>query len=60
MCWTTPSRHLVSYSVDCECTGKELFDSVKMACMDILVNEKSTAETAVRDFDLKYVDLHSA
>ena len=33
--------HIIStFGVDCECTGKELFDSVKMAFMDILVNEK--------------------
>ena len=48
--------HIIStFGVDCECTGKELFDSIKMAFMDILVNEKSTAETAVKEFDLKSI-----
>ena len=48
--------HIIStFGVDCECTGKELFDSVKMAFMDILVNEKSTAEKTVKEFDLRSI-----
>ena len=48
--------HIIStFGVDCECTWKELFDSIKLAFMDILVNEKSTAKTAVKEFDLKSI-----
>ena len=49
-------HHIIAtFGVECDCKGKDLFDAIKLGFMDLLVNEESTAEKAVMEFDLRAI-----